>query len=131
MTASLMFTVPEPVDVVIQRSLLAIKSLGAPLKSDSGHYITGVVTSGHNNVEVRVTWLVEQTGTQITVSAAHEDVAETELENVTLRFKYEYFHLTNKKPKLSMRKTANAVLFVAGALAVIAVFVFAIIKFKS
>jgi hypothetical protein len=131
MTAALMFTVPQPIEVVLPRCNQAIRNLGAPLKSDSGHYITGVISSGQNPVEIRVTWLAEAAGTQITVSASHEDVSEAELENVTLRFKYEYFHLAPPKAKVSTRKLANSILFAIGALAVIAVFIFALIKHKS
>jgi len=128
MNAALMFTVPEPVDVVIQRCNHAIRNLGAPLKSDSGHYITGVITSGPNNVDVRVTWLEDPAGTQVTVSSSHETVSETELENVNLKFKHQYFHLTPPKPKISSKKMVSSMLFVAGALAAIAVFIFALIK---
>jgi hypothetical protein len=131
MTAVLMFTVREPVDVVSQRCHQAISLLGAPLKSDSGRYITGVISSGPNNVEVRVTWLVDPEGTQITVSASHEDVPEAELENVTQRFKYQYSHLSAVKPKSLFRANMSSILVLAGALAVIAIFVFALINHKS
>ncbi len=131
MDSALIFTVPEPVDVVNQRCHQTISLIGTPLKSDSGHYITGVIPNGPNGIEVRVTWLEDRAGTQITVSAAHDDVGQTELDNVTLRFKYQYTHLSTVKPKSRFRASASSLLFLAGALAAIAVFVIALIKHKS
>jgi hypothetical protein len=131
MNAALIFTVPEDMIAASQRCRQTVAQIGAPLKSDSGHYITGVVTSGHNNVEIRVTWLNDSAGTQLTVTSSHETLSEEELENVNQRFRYEYLRKTNLKPKSNFRVTAGSLLFAVGALAVIALFVFAIMKHKG
>lgn len=131
MNAALIFTVPEPSTVAAERCCQAIKQLGAPLKSDSGHYLTGVITSGPNNVEVRVTWLEDQAGTQITISASHEEATEAELENVAQRLRYQYIHRTSVLPKSSFRVSASSILFIVGALVVVIVFVVAMMHHKS
>src|SRR5690242_3121760 len=118
MNTALIFTVPEDMNAASLRCRQVISSLGAPLKSDSGHYITGVVTSGQNNVDLRVTWLDVSGNTQITVTASHEQLSEEELGVVTQRFQHEYLRKPNLRPKSSFRVTTSSVLFAFGALAV-------------
>jgi hypothetical protein len=127
MSAELYFSVPDSVNIVRDRCLQAIRQLGAPLKSDSGHFITGVISSGHNNIELRVTWLPSGSGTQITVTAEHEGLEEYELQNAAMRFRNEYVSHTKTKSKRGGRSSFATVLILASAAAAVAVFVFSIL----
>ena len=126
MSADLIFSVPDSSVAARERCLQAIKQLGAPLKSDSGHFITGVISSGHNSIELRVTWLAAGTGTQITVTAAHEDLPDYELQNAAMRFRNEYMTRTQagKKPRRGLN--VGGLLVIVGAAAAVAMFVFAL-----
>ena len=126
MSAEVYFSVPDSVNVARDRCLQAIGQLGAPLKSDSGHFLTGVITSGHNNIELRVTWLPSGTGTQITVMAEHEGLEEYELQNAAMRFRNEYVSHTKIGKKRSGGPSVATMLIIASAFAAVAVFVFSV-----
>ncbi len=131
MNAALMFNVPDSGPVVKTRCLQAVRQLGAPLKSDSGRFITGVVSSGHNSIEVRITWLDGQAGSQITVSASHENVLEEELESVMQRFRNEYLSKTSFRLKPPSAPPVGNYMMFAGVAALIASIVFAVLKHMS
>ena len=130
MNTALIFNVPDSSSVIKSRCLQAIRQLGAPLKSDSGHFVTGVVTSGHNSIEVRITWLEYQTGSQITISASHDDITEEELENVALRFRNEYLNNSAVQRKSYSTPPVGNYMMFAGAVAIIAFIIFAVLKHK-
>ena len=73
MNRTVHFTVPEPPGQAAQKATSTIQHLGATLKSDSGHYVRGVIPFGLESVEVRVSWLPVKEGTQITILAAADD----------------------------------------------------------
>ncbi len=126
MSAELIFSVPDSSNTARERCLQAIRQLGAPLKSDSGHFITGVISSGHNSIELRVTWLAAGTGTQITVTTAHEDLPDYELQNAAMRFRNEYVSHTQVGKKQRSGLNIGGFLIIVGAAAAVAMFVFAL-----
>lgn len=130
MNAAIYFTVPDSMDVAAQRCLKAVKQLGAPLKSDSGHFITGVIKSGLYNVDVRVTWLAAQGGTQITVTTSHDALDEYALRNVAQYFQDEYINKTNMKRKPALWMVVSSVMVIGSALAAIAMYLMAASKHK-
>ena len=75
MNHSVHFTTPEPPAFAAQKALAVIGELGAPLKSDSGHFVTGAIPHPGGSIEVLISWLPAGEGTQITVQATGDDSA--------------------------------------------------------
>ncbi len=130
MNAALYFTVTDSGLVVARKAEQAIRSLGAPLKTDSGHYISGVIVSGSSNVEVRVSWLEQGGSTQITVTTTHEQMRETDLERVALRFKHVYLNGSAPRKKTVNANAFTSVLVLLTVLVVIGLFVFVMVRSK-
>ncbi|HLK58317.1 MAG TPA: hypothetical protein VKU00_17250 [Chthonomonadaceae bacterium] len=73
MNHSVHFTIPDHTSVAAQKAQAVIEELGAPLKSDSGHFITGAIPHPGGSIEVLISWLPAGDGTQITVQTTGED----------------------------------------------------------
>ena len=73
MNQTVHFAVPDPPDLAAAKATSTIQHLGHTLRSDTGHYVRGVIPYGTQSVEVRVSWLPVSKGTQITVLASSDD----------------------------------------------------------
>ena len=123
MNTALHFIVKDSSVVAAERCRKIISKLGAPLKSDSGHFVTGVVSMGKFHVDLRVTWLDQPGGSQITVTASHDELTETELETVAKRFRNEYLGIKKKRsgPTISISNSLFALGVIAAIIVVIVV----------
>lgn len=73
MNHSVHFTIPDHPSVAANKALAVVDELGAPLKSDSGHFVTGAIPYPGGSVDVHISWLPAGNGTQITVMASGEE----------------------------------------------------------
>src|SRR4051812_41433269 len=73
MNHSVHFTIPDPPTQAQKKSLAVINELGAPLKSDSGHFVTGAIPHPGASIEVLISWLPAGEGTQVTVQTTGEE----------------------------------------------------------
>jgi len=128
MNSALYFNVKDVSGIAAQRCRQAIRQLGAPLKSDSGHFLTGVVKSGQNNVDLRVSWLDQPGGSQITVMASHDQLEEAELQNVAKRFQFEYVNKTALQRNARFKISYSALFVTISAIAAVAVYAFSVIS---
>lgn len=129
MNTALYFVVPETIPAVSKRTDEVIRQIGAPLRTDSGHYITGVVPAYAQNVELRVSWLEVTGGTQVTVTASHEELDEEMLLHVAERFQNTYRHPPKPGRSFQMGSAqVNTIAILVSAFAVVIVFLFILLR---
>src|SRR5260370_772373 len=126
MNHSVHFTISDPPALAAQKALSVINELGAPLKSDSGHFITGAIPHTGSSIEIHISWLPAGNGTQITVQATGEDSLGNAVFRAAERVRDTFLKTQKVRPTSASRGRINlpAIMVVLSLFAVVGLFFF-------
>lgn len=125
MNHSVHFTIPDPPAQAAQKALAVINELGAPLKSDNGHFVTGAIPHPGASIDVHISWLPAGTGTQITVQTSGDESLGNAVFRAGERVRDTFLHTKKVRP-VSSRGGINlpAIMVVLSLFLVVGLFFF-------